>query len=58
MVSSGTGSEQAKRRGRPPKLTPEQVELSPLKFLAALARLIPPPRVHRHSYHGVLAPQA
>jgi len=29
--------------------------LSPLDFLAALARLIPPPRVHRHRYHGVLA---
>jgi hypothetical protein len=32
--------------------------LSPLDFLAALARLIPPPRVHRHRYHGVLAPHA
>jgi len=29
-----------------------------LRFLAALARLIPPPRVHRHCYHGVLAPDA
>jgi hypothetical protein len=32
--------------------------LSPLAFLAALSRLIPPPRVHRHRYHGVLAPNA
>jgi hypothetical protein len=24
----------------------------------ALSRLIPPPRVHRHRYHGVLAPNA
>ncbi|HUF51825.1 MAG TPA: transposase, partial [Longimicrobiales bacterium] len=36
--------------------------LSPLEFLAALSRLIPPPRVHRHRYryryHGVLAPNA
>jgi hypothetical protein len=31
--------------------------LSP-DFLAALSRLIPPPRVHRHRYHGVLAPNA
>jgi hypothetical protein len=31
--------------------------LSPLEF-AALSRLIPPPRVHRHRYHGVLAPNA
>jgi hypothetical protein len=34
------------------------VALSPLEFLAALSRLIPPPRVHRHRYHGVLAPNA
>ncbi|HVR71713.1 MAG TPA: transposase, partial [Vicinamibacteria bacterium] len=32
--------------------------LAPLEFLAALSRLIPPPRVHRHRYHGVLAPNA
>jgi hypothetical protein len=32
--------------------------LSPLEFLTALSRLIPPPRVHRHRYHGVLAPNA
>jgi hypothetical protein len=32
--------------------------LSPLEFLAALSRLIPPPRVHRHRCHGVLAPNA
>ncbi|HUE96911.1 MAG TPA: transposase, partial [Longimicrobiaceae bacterium] len=29
-----------------------------LRFLTALARLIPPPRIHRHRYHGVLAPNA
>ena len=32
--------------------------LSPLEFLAATSRLIPPPRVHHHRYHGVLAPNA
>ena len=32
--------------------------LAPLEFLGALSRLIPPPRVHRHRYHGVLAPNA
>ena len=32
--------------------------LSPLQFLEALSQLIPPPRVHRHRYHGVLAPNA
>ena len=34
------------------------IALSPLEFLAAISRLIPPPRVHRHRYHGVLAPSA
>lgn len=32
--------------------------LSPLELLQRLARLIPPPRIHRHRYHGVLAPNA
>ena len=32
--------------------------LSPLQLLDRLVRFIPPPRVHRHRYHGVLAPNA
>ena len=32
--------------------------LTPLEFLDKLAVLIPPPRKHRHRYHGVLAPNA
>ena len=32
------------------------VELSPFKFLGRLADLVPPPRKHRHRYHGVFAP--
>ena len=32
------------------------VELSPLEFLDRLAALVPPPRKHRHRYHGVFAP--
>jgi hypothetical protein len=32
--------------------------LSPLELLRRLARLVPPPRIHRHRYHGVLAPNA
>ena len=32
--------------------------LTPLEFLDKLAALIPPPRKHRHRYHGVLAPNA
>ena len=34
------------------------VRVSPLELLDRLARLIPPPRVHRHRYHGVFAPNA
>ena len=32
------------------------IELTPLELLDRLAVLIPPPRKHRHRYHGVLAP--
>ena len=32
------------------------IELSPFEFLDRIADLIPPPRKHRHRYHGVFAP--
>jgi hypothetical protein len=32
--------------------------LTPLELIQRLAALIPPPRGHRHRYHGVLAPNA
>jgi hypothetical protein len=32
--------------------------LTPLQFLDRLAALVPPPRVHRHRYFGVLAPNS
>ena len=34
------------------------LELTPFELLDRLAVLIPPPRRHRHRYHGVLAPNA
>ncbi|MBL3601738.1 MAG: transposase, partial [gamma proteobacterium endosymbiont of Lamellibrachia anaximandri] len=34
------------------------LRLTPMEFLDRIALLIPPPRRHRHSYHGVLAPNA
>jgi hypothetical protein len=34
------------------------LSLTPLEFIDHLAALIPPPRLHRHRYHGVLAPNA
>ena len=46
--------------GRPQKSTRPGangvVELSPYEFLDRLADLVPPPRKHRHRYHGVFAP--
>jgi hypothetical protein len=35
-----------------------EILLTPLDLLERLARFVPPPRVHRHRYHGVLAPNA
>jgi hypothetical protein len=35
-----------------------QVILSPLELIARIAALVPPPRLHRHRYFGVLAPNA
>ena len=32
--------------------------LTPLELIEHLAALIPPPRLHRHRYYGVLAPNA
>jgi hypothetical protein len=32
------------------------VELTPFEFLDRLADLVPPPRKHRHRYHGMFAP--
>ena len=44
-----------------PKPQPDgttQVCLTPLELIERLAALIPPPRIHRHRYHGVLAPNS
>jgi hypothetical protein len=35
-----------------------ELRLTPLQLIERLAALIPPPRIHRHRYHGVLAPNA
>jgi hypothetical protein len=35
-----------------------QLRLTPLELIDRLAALIPPPRIHRHRYHGVLASNA
>jgi hypothetical protein len=34
------------------------LRLSALEFLDRLAMILPPPRIHRHRYHGVFAPNA
>jgi hypothetical protein len=35
-----------------------ELRLTPLQLLERLAALIPPPRLHRRRYHGVLAPNS
>ena len=35
-----------------------ELRLTPLELVDRLAALIPPPRLHRHRYHGVLAPNS
>jgi hypothetical protein len=37
---------------------PRALVLTPLELLDKVAALVPPPRVHRHRYYGVLAPNA
>jgi hypothetical protein len=42
-----------------PKPQPDgrtEQRLTPVELIDRLAALIPPPRLHRHRYHGVLAP--
>jgi hypothetical protein len=44
-----------------PGLEPDgrtELRLTPLELIERLAALIPPPRLHRHRYHGVLAPNS
>jgi Putative transposase len=41
-----------------PSRRPNVLSLTTMEFLERLARLMPPPRRHRHRYHGVLAPNA
>lgn len=34
------------------------ITLSPIEFIDKIATLVPPPRIHRHRYFGVLAPNS
>ncbi len=49
-VRDCTGAPKPQRDGR------TALSLTPLEFIDHLVALIPPPRLHRHRYHGVLAP--
>ncbi len=54
-------SPDARLHYRFPKPTPDgrtEIVLSPLQLLERLVAFVPPPRMHRHRYHGVLAPHA
>ena len=37
---------------------PSALVLTPLELIDKIAALVPPPRIHRHRYYGVLAPNA
>lgn len=59
--SASLASPEARLLYRFPRPTPDgrtQILLSPLQLLERIARFVPPPRMHRHRYHGVLAPNA
>jgi DNA-directed RNA polymerase subunit RPC12/RpoP len=43
---------------KPRPNAPSAITLDPLELIDRLVVLIPPPRIHRHRYHGVLAPNA
>jgi hypothetical protein len=45
-------------RGTAPGTRPAALVLTPLELITKIAALVPPPRVHRHRYYGVLAPNA
>ncbi len=60
-VDASVRVEARDRAGLLPKPLPDgrtALYLTPLELLDRLAALIPPPRIHRHRYHGVLAPNA
>ena len=62
LVATGHGAPGSERVVyRLPRPAPDgmtALSLTPLEFLERLALLIHPPRIHRHRYHGVLAPNA
>lgn len=44
------------RLPRPQRDNTTALSVTPLALIDHLAALIPPPKLHRHRYHGVLAP--
>ncbi len=46
------------KRGAKHGAQADELHLTPLELIARLAALVPPPRVHRHRYYGVLAPHS
>lgn len=36
----------------------DEITLTPLELIDRIAKLVPPPRTHRHRYYGVLAPNS
>jgi len=46
------------RLPKPTHTGKKSIQLDPIEFLDKIAAFIPPPRRHRHHYHGVFAPNA
>jgi len=46
------------RLSKPTPKGETELQLKPEEFLDKIAQLIPPPRKHRHHYHGVLSPNS
>ncbi len=60
-IEGDDGAGTARLLYRFPKPTPDgrtDIVHSPLQLLERLVAFVPPPRMHRHRFHGVLAPHA
>ena len=57
-MSSGTSDATWNTASLPLVLPVHTVQNTGVKLIDRIAALVPPPRVHRHRYHGVLAPNS
>ena len=53
-----TGAHHGKRVQAKRGVKADEITLTPLELIERIAKLVPPPRTHRHRYFGVLAPNS